>query len=297
MDYDACEVPYRPNRRFLQTCHLHFASGESVLDARAGLEVAIHMFSKVCVPYIWVVARSADPLRNRFLRSGISTYPGPQPVQCKPRLRHFFVMVFLQRCALISSFLDRSCAHRPRIPIGWSAMDILYYALWIGILAWILWAILSPCIPSLRSGRNRTNRPPGGGTRPNTYTGSGGGFSSSRHNPPPPPYSGHPPKNPSSSSSSSPGSGGNWRPGFWTGLGAGAAGTYLATNAARNRGNNYDWEQSQFAAPPQPSARQTSYSPPTSSYQAMGQGEGSSSGGGSLGPTRRATGYGGTNVR
>lgn len=182
---------------------------------------------------------------------------------------------------------------------GWSAMDILYYALWIGILAWILWAILSPCIPSLRSGRNRTNRPPGGGgTRPNTYTGSGGGYSSSRHIPPPPPYSEHPPKNPSSSSSS-PGSGGNWQPGFWTGLGVGAAGTYLAANAARNRDTRpqYDWEQSQFAAPPQPSARQTSYSPPASSYRAMGQGEGSSSGGGSLGPTRRATGYGGTNVR
>lgn len=165
---------------------------------------------------------------------------------------------------------------------------MLYYAFWFGILAWMLWAILRPCFPSLRSGRNTTNRRPGGGPRPTTYSGSGGGYSSSRHNPPPPPYSEQPPKDTSSSS----GSGRNWQPGFWTGLGLGAAGTYLATNAGRNQDNNrqYDWERSQFAAPPQPSARQPS-------YRAMGQGEGSSSGGGSLGPTRRATGYGGTNVR
>ncbi|KIO34618.1 hypothetical protein M407DRAFT_88632 [Tulasnella calospora MUT 4182] len=176
---------------------------------------------------------------------------------------------------------------------GWSAIDMLYYAFWIGILVWMLWAFLKPCIPSLRSSRNTPNRRPGGGSRPNTYPGSGGGYSSSRHNPPPPPYSERPPKDTSSSS----GSGRNWQPGFWTGLGLGAAGTYLATGRNQNNNPQYDWERSQFAAAPQPSARQASSNPPASSYRAMGQGEGSSSGGGSLGPTRRATGYGGTNVR
>ncbi|KAK4204369.1 store-operated calcium entry-associated regulatory factor [Triangularia verruculosa] len=114
----------------------------------------------------------------------------------------------------------------------WSG--VLFGILFVGVLLWIL---IGACTSWGQNGNNTTGRQP----RRNNGGGGGGGWGGGGNNDnddPPPPYPGtggsnntRRPKttNTSSSSSSSRQSQEQgWRPGFWTGLGTGAAGGYMA---------------------------------------------------------------------
>ena len=132
-----------------------------------------------------------------------------------------------------------------------------------------------------------SNDPP---RRPNSGS-SGYWFPGDHHNnnhpsDPPPPYY------PKHQQQDAPPSWQNWRPGFWTGAAVGGLANHW-WNGSRNevpvvRRTTYDWERPSFFG------RGSGYStrqPATSSD--YDRGEGSSN----LGPMRRSTGLGGSNVR
>ncbi|KAL8846444.1 MAG: hypothetical protein Q9221_008469 [Calogaya cf. arnoldii] len=98
---------------------------------------------------------------------------------------------------------------------------VLFGLLFIGVLGWIIYSALS----SNRAGNGRN--PIGWG---NGGGGGGGGDD------PPPPYSPQPPSWGAKSYPSNPGAGASsWRPGFWTGAAAGAAGGYFAGNRGHSQ--------------------------------------------------------------
>ncbi|CAE7206836.1 unnamed protein product [Rhizoctonia solani] len=148
------------------------------------------------------------------------------------------------------------------------------------------WELSEPEHRLYLSGRSWGSGTPGGGG-PFNRGGRGGGPNSS--NDAPPPYSKHAPNSSES-----------WRPGFWTGLGAGglAAGMFNYLTRPRPTNTAWDWDRaSAFTGTgtgpyrPEPSAFRRRYDYDDS-------GAGSSTGPGTrLGEMRRATGYANTSVR
>lgn len=150
----------------------------------------------------------------------------------------------------------------------------IFYFLWVGLLIFILYKLLSSCFGS------------NAGRRPHSASGSGGQpgsnfWGGTRHDPPPP-YTKYTQTEQRSQ---------GWEPGFWTGVGLGGLGGYLANNGRRR---DYDWERDRVVRsrpihqtePLFSSRRQTSFGQ-------SDRGEGSSN----LGAMRRGTGLGGSNVR
>ncbi len=103
---------------------------------------------------------------------------------------------------------------------------LLFGLVFLGVLGWIIYSALF----GNRAG-NRGNLVGWGGR--GGYGGGGGGGGG---NDPPPPYSRQPPPSGGKSYPSNIGAGASsWRPGFWTGAAAGAAGAYLAGNRGQTQ--------------------------------------------------------------
>ncbi|WOO77906.1 Store-operated calcium entry-associated regulatory factor [Vanrija pseudolonga] len=165
---------------------------------------------------------------------------------------------------------------------GYTGVDYFLFGVYAAVGFWLVRKLLR----SFGGSSGPARRPPGGGGGSwfppwgggwGGGGGGGGGGGPSSWGTPPPPYQRYPkPTDPSSSSNSG--------PGFWSGVAAGAAGAGV-----------YNWA-TRPAAPPQPQeppiARAT-YNPPptqgatTARYDAQD----------APGPSRRATGYGGTRTR
>lgn len=170
-----------------------------------------------------------------------------------------------------------------------SVSDIISYILWASLLAFLLYTALKSCF-TRRDSATTAGRPHRG-TRPrddpNRGSGSSwfpGGFdSTTRPRPPPPPYS----------SKNVPEEGRGWMPGFWTGAALGSLGTYFASGRRTEPEppRAYDWERARGTSSSFFSRRPAPSPPPHSNSD--DRGEGSSN----LGPMRRSTGYGGSNVR
>ncbi|CAE6431545.1 unnamed protein product [Rhizoctonia solani] len=180
--------------------------------------------------------------------------------------------------------------------------DYTTYVLYIVavlLALYILITWLRPNSSDSRSGRSWGSGTPGGG-RGNggggwpwgTGGGRGGGPNSS--NDAPPPYSKH-------ARPSQPHSNESWRPGFWTGLGAGGLATGMYNYLTRPRdtyrpaATAWDWDRASSFSSTGP------YRPEPSAFRRRhdhDSGAGSSTGPGTqLGEMRRATGYAGTSVR
>lgn len=185
--------------------------------------------------------------------------------------------------------------------------SLVFYALWFGILAFIIYAFLKSCLgerprtPGSSSQHPPPTGPSGGGWFPNRGPYSDGTDT-------PPPYS----KYPSSSTTGQPSTGASG-PGlgnFWTGLALGGLGTYFMNRnrggrvdtefdraqRERERRREWDWERERRRPTASSSGglfgRQPS-SDSTSRFGSTSFGEGGSD----LGSMRRSTGYGGSNVR
>lgn len=163
---------------------------------------------------------------------------------------------------------------------GSSFMPFLFWAIFISVVCWILYAAFL---------RDDGPRQPGG-NRPG-FGGWGGGGGD--NDDPPPPYDYHPsPSKPKTSSSARAARAApvqaqaGWRPGFWTGALGGAAAGY----AVGNRGQN----QQPRAQEPQ----MRTYDNGEGSSRWGGGGGSSSSAGASYGSTRHeSAGFGGTSRR
>ena len=152
----------------------------------------------------------------------------------------------------------------------------------------ILYSLFLSCLSntsnSRRTPRPSSNNPP----RPN----SGSGWFPGDHHDnypsdPPPPY-------PKSYQQDAPPSWQNWRPGFWTGAALGGLanhwwnGPRTAEGPPPVRRTAYDWERPSFFGRGSGYSTRQHSTPPD-----YDRGEGSSN----LGPMRRSTGLGGSNVR
>ncbi|KAL8945352.1 MAG: hypothetical protein Q9211_000122 [Gyalolechia sp. 1 TL-2023] len=103
--------------------------------------------------------------------------------------------------------------------------SVLFAIVFVGVLCWILYSAIFG--NGAEQGNDRGQRFPWGGG----WGGGGGGGGGFGGDEPPPPYSRHPPPPgrktyPSGRTADA----SSWRPGFWTGAAAGAAGAYLAGN-------------------------------------------------------------------
>ncbi|KDN38401.1 hypothetical protein RSAG8_09495, partial [Rhizoctonia solani AG-8 WAC10335] len=181
---------------------------------------------------------------------------------------------------------------------GHSASTDYTYVLYIAAVLLALYIFITWLRPrSPTSGRSWGSGTPGGGSGRGGGAwpwgrggGRGGGPNSS--NDAPPPYSKH-------ARPSQPNQNESWRPGFWTGLGAGglAAGmvNYLTRprDAYRPTATAWDWDRASSFSSTGP------YRPEASAFRRRDDsGAGSSTGPGTrLGEMRRATGYASTNVR
>ena len=126
--------------------------------------------------------------------------------------------------------------------VNWSA--IIFWGLFIGVLGWMAYSAYN----------NRQRRAGAlGGNAPWGWGGGGGGGPGGDD--PPPPYDYPSYSKPRSSTSNRPVNGAaqqGWRPGFWTGTAAGAAGAYIAGNRGQTQqprnqgfwGNNNNGEGS-----------------------------------------------------
>lgn len=149
------------------------------------------------------------------------------------------------RTTLLSSSSTSSCfspfspqlTHFPQIAI--------FNVLFISLASYMFLKFLFSLFPSIH---RYLPSPSSGGNRPNFWPGGGGGggpgFNGGQ--PPPPPYSAKPQTSPSRSES--------WKPGFWSGLAAGAAANHLlrpstSTSMRESRyggwggGNLREWER------------------------------------------------------
>ncbi|CAE6448798.1 unnamed protein product [Rhizoctonia solani] len=205
--------------------------------------------------------------------------------------------VFKGSCGLTYSLVRTPSGnyHAPNASTDYTY--VLYIAaVLLALYIFITW--LRPRSFNSRSGRNWGSGTPGGGSRTGGGgwpwgSGRGGGPNSS--NDAPPPYSKH-------ARPSQPNQNESWRPGFWTGLGAGgmAAGMYNYLTRPRDTyrpaATAWDWDRASSFSSTGP------YRPEASAfrrrYENDNSGAGSSTGPGTrLGEMRRATGYAGTSVR
>ncbi|KAF9003958.1 hypothetical protein BDQ17DRAFT_1355203 [Cyathus striatus] len=161
----------------------------------------------------------------------------------------------------------------------WAA--IIFWVLWIGFLAFILYNFVLSCFRrdnSSSQGRQSPSGPrPGGGFGSGWFPGTNDDTTG-----PPPPYSKTP------TNQAEPG----WRPGFWTGAFLGGVANHLwnGRRQADPRTPTWDWERERVAP------RAPLFSAPrrrTTLYNDDDRGEGSSN----LGAMRSSTGFGGSNVR
>lgn len=162
---------------------------------------------------------------------------------------------------------------------------IAFWIVWVTFLALILYSLFRSC---LINGNSRGTPRPSTNNRPS----SGSGWFPGDHHDnypsdPPPPY-------PKYQQQDAPPSWQNWRPGFWTGAALGGLANHWWNGPRRTteipvRRTAYDWERPSFFG------RGSGYSfrQPTTSSDYDDRGEGSSN----LGPMRRSTGLGGSNVR
>jgi len=180
---------------------------------------------------------------------------------------------------------------------------ILFICLCIGALAYIMYKLLLPCCEDGRGGvPRRTPRP-----RPSPSSGWFPGSSHDDHHRPPPPYSKYP-----DNTAGSPGSGATSHPdgpgitdrlGFWGGAALGSLGGHLLTRRQQQRNpepqpRRYDWENERFILRRDPDPQAPRASSAFSGQQSWNSGSNENGEGSSnLGPMRRSTGYGGTNVR
>ncbi|TFK20293.1 DUF1183-domain-containing protein [Coprinopsis marcescibilis] len=169
---------------------------------------------------------------------------------------------------------------------------IIFWVLWIFVLAIILIAVLESCFRRRTPSTTASNRPgggpePGAGSRwwfPGGRPGYNPGYDS------PPPYSKY------GNASEATGAQG-WRPGFWSGAAMGGLANHLWNN--RNNNNQRDRGQPEPAARPRPWNWETRFpsQPDVRArpvYDNSDRGEGSSN----LGSMRSSTGFAsGTNVR
>ncbi|KAF2206345.1 hypothetical protein CERZMDRAFT_103467 [Cercospora zeae-maydis SCOH1-5] len=156
---------------------------------------------------------------------------------------------------------------------GITLSNVIFWCFFLFVLGVIIWSVWT-------GGGNNNGQ---GARRPGPrWGGGGGGYGGfDDHNDPPPPYTPRAPR-PKSTYTSSFGSN-SWRPGFWSGTAAGAAGAYAANQwANRNNRTRYDQPQagpsnwfgggggrsdSFGAGPSRPSA-----SPSSSRYESAGFG-------------------------
>ena len=165
--------------------------------------------------------------------------------------------------------------------------EILFLCLSIGVLAYLLYKFLLPCIESGRRASQPRSRPSPGS----------GWFSGSHDNyrRPPPPYTKYPD---TSTGRTSQVRGDQDRFGFWSGAALGGLGTYFLTRQ-RDSGpqqRRYDWEDVRYSTrrDPDPHAPRTSGAfSRTPSWGNSGAGSSTRN----LGTMRQSTGYGGSAVR
>lgn len=172
----------------------------------------------------------------------------------------------------------RDDSSHPGLPSSFQFSDIahfLFLMLWLGVLLLIAYSIIKSCFRTNSSPTNGRNPRP-----PNIQSGGSswfpGDYRGDDYTASPPPYT---KTSPGSSQSS------NWRPGFWTGAALGSLGTSLFNNRGQSRPSTnqaYDWER-----------ERPRVSPMRSYSSSSNREEGPSN----LGPMRRSTGLGGSNVR
>jgi hypothetical protein len=152
---------------------------------------------------------------------------------------------------------------------------------WVAFLLFIAYGFLKSCLRRNSVPQGPAPQPPGSRPRPSGWGPSGWFPGDHFNNDVPPPYS--------KSTSEAPQRQG-WRPGFWTGAAAGAAGASLFNRAPTTNtpptSVPWDWERAQTSSSWFGRGRTTT---PSSNDR----GEGSSN----LGSMRRSTGLGGSNVR
>jgi len=165
---------------------------------------------------------------------------------------------------------------------------LIFWILWLGFLALILYSVFRSCRNNRNSRRRSSDNPPP--HRPNS--GGSGWFPGNHHDnypsDPPPPY-------PKYGQQDAPPTWQNWRPGFWTGAALGGLANHWwngprqrTTTEVPVRRTVYDWERPSFFG--RGSGYSTRQSSTSSDYD---RGEGGSN----MGPMRRSTGLGGSNVR
>ncbi|KAF9292006.1 hypothetical protein BKA57DRAFT_411105 [Linnemannia elongata] len=174
-----------------------------------------------------------------------------------------------------------------------SWVELLYLGTWISVVCFILYSFLKNCFQHYREDARNDDPPPpyrsSGGHGGGGFGGGGGGGGGGGWNP----------GNQYKPSASSTAETGGFRPGFWSGVGLGGLGAYMATQNRNRRqadANAYAGPSSAYAGT---SASSSSWG--SSSYGSYsggsGMGRGSSSSGSSSNPTRTATGFGGTRRR
>ncbi|KAF9908915.1 hypothetical protein EC991_009321 [Linnemannia zychae] len=173
-----------------------------------------------------------------------------------------------------------------------SWIELIYFGTWISVAGLILYSFVKNCFQHYREDARNDDPPPP--YRPSGGHGSGGGGgggggnggwgSGWNNNNQYKPYS-----------SSSTAEAGGFRPGFWSGVGLGGLGAYMAAN----RNNNRPQQQTYYTSPSSSSSSWGSSSYDSGSYSGGGSGMGgsSSSAGSSSRPMRSATGFGGTRRR
>jgi hypothetical protein len=171
--------------------------------------------------------------------------------------------------------------------------DILSLCLFVGVLLFILYKFILPCLENGRMASPPRSRPP-----PGSGSGwfSGNSYDDSRR--PPPPYTKRPDNNTGATGSTPQVRGDQERFGFWSGAAVGGLGTYLLTRQ-RNSGSEprrYDWENDRLRdvsrRDPDPQAPRASGA--YSSQQSWSDGRAGPS---NVGSMRRSTGFGGSTVR
>lgn len=196
------------------------------------------------------------------------------------------------RCLLVSPLcIDMLCNDDADY---YMEADILFLCLFVGVLVFMLYKFILPCLENGRRTSPPRSRPPPGGPGSGWFSGN---FYDDFRRPPPPPYTKHPDNNTGTGSIPHV-RGDQERYGFWSGAALGGLGTYLLTRQ-RNSGSErrrYDWENERFRdfshRDPDPQAPRASGA--FSSQQSWSDGRAGPS---NLGSMRRSTGYGDTTVR
>ncbi|KAF9924405.1 hypothetical protein FBU30_005630 [Linnemannia zychae] len=163
-----------------------------------------------------------------------------------------------------------------------SWVELIYFGTWCSVVCFILYSFLKNCFQHYREDARNDPPPPyrpSGGNGGGNGGGGGGGWGSGWNN-----------NNDYKPSASSTAEAGGFRPGFWTGVGLGGLGGYMAANR-----NNRPRETTYAHAGPSSSSSWGSSS--YGSYSGGGSATRSSSSSSGSSNMRSATGFGGTRRR